>query len=90
MRVTRKAAVQVHPVPDRIMDPIGPFPQELFREPEIVDNYLPQYNEDGSDFLPGSTAQNNFKPIKILRCGTCLARVPETETALHVCEPSDD
>lgn len=90
MRVTRKAAIQVHSVPDHVMDPVGPFPRELFREPKIVDDYVPQYSEDGSEFLPGSTAQNNFKPVKVLRCGSCLARVPENETSLHICEPDDE
>jgi hypothetical protein len=89
MRITRKAAVQVHPVPDHIVDPVGPFPSSLFKEPEIVDNYAPQYSEDGSDFQLGSTAQNNFKPVKTLRCGSCLARVPENETSEHVCGDVD-
>lgn len=86
MRVTRKKAVQVHAVPDRVMDPIGPFPRELFKEPKIVDDYAPQYAEDGADFPLGATAQNNYKPPKHLRCGYCLARVLETETEQHVCE----
>jgi hypothetical protein len=89
MRVTRKAAVQIHAVPDHVMDPVGPFPRDLFREPEIVDNYIPQYGEDGGDFPMGATAQNNYKPIRVLRCGVCLVRVPENETELHVCEEVD-
>lgn len=89
MRVSRKAAVQVHPVPDRITDPVGPFPSELFREPKIVTDYIPQYSEDGSEFQLGATAQNNFKPVKVLRCGVCLARVPEDKTSEHVCEELD-
>jgi hypothetical protein len=86
MRVTKHQAVQVHPVPSHIMDPVGPFPRELFREPEIVDDYEPQLAEDGGGFPLGSTAQNNFKPVKHLRCSQCFARVLETETQNHICE----
>jgi hypothetical protein len=68
------------------MDPVGPFPRELFKESEIIDNYEPQLAEDGAGFALGSTAQNNFRPVKHLRCSNCLARVPETETQNHVCE----
>jgi len=48
MRITKKQAVQVHPVPDRMMDPVGPFPPDLFREPDIVVD-RPNQDEDGSD-----------------------------------------
>jgi retron-type reverse transcriptase len=58
----------------------------MFREPEIISDYEPQFNEDGQGFEPGSTAQNNFKPPRVLRCGSCFERVMENETATHVCE----
>jgi hypothetical protein len=86
MKVTRQKAIQVHPVPDIATSPKGPFPPELFREPEIVDEYPSQYSEDGSEFELGATAQNNYKPPKHLRCGYCFARVLETETKNHICE----
>ena len=86
MRVTSKAAVQVHPVPQTVTDPKGPFPRELFDEPDIVVDYEPQDNEDGSNFPLGATSQNNFKPVRYLRCSVCLVRVLETETENHVCE----
>lgn len=85
MRIIRNQAVQVHPVPDRITAERGPFPAEIFDEPEIVYSD-PAYSEDGSDFAPGATVQNNFNPIKYLRCVVCSARVPENETQYHVCE----
>lgn len=85
MRVTKYQAVQVHPVPDRIMEPKGPFPRELFKEPELVtDNY--DRSEYGDDIPLGGTVQNNFKPPKYLRCALCLVRVLETETENHNCE----
>jgi hypothetical protein len=86
VKVTRVRAIQVHSVPERMENPKGPFPKELFKESEIVLEYEPQYNEDGLGFEPGSTAQNNYKPLKYLRCKTCLERVIETETDSHVCE----
>lgn len=85
MRITTRRAHQVHPVPDKITEPRGPFPRELFDEPEIVVD-TPALNEDGSSFPLGATAQNNFKPPKYLRCAYCQARVLETETESHVCE----
>lgn len=85
MRVIKHKAKQVHYVPDHITTPRGPFPRELFDEPEIVMD-APAYNEDGSDFALGATAQNNYKPPRYLRCGACYARVLETETDQHICE----
>ena len=86
MRVTNKQAIQVHPVPKSAINPKGPFPVELFDEPDIVFDYEPQANEDGSNFPLGATAQNNFNPLRYLRCSVCLVRVLETETQDHVCE----
>lgn len=84
MRIIRNQAIQVHPVPDRVTAEYGPFPRELFGEPEII--YPdPAYNQDGTDFAPGATVQNNFKPIKYLRCAVCSERVPEEETSFHIC-----
>jgi len=84
MKVTRHNAVQVHPVPDKVANPRGPFPRELFREPEIVDAY--DSTEYGDDIPLGGTAQNNYVPPKWLRCASCFERVLETETDFHTCE----
>jgi hypothetical protein len=91
MRIITRPAVQAHPFPDRITYPVGPFPPELTvgnpaSEPEIIYDYHSALNEDGSDFLPGSTAQNNYKPPRYLRCSVCDVRVLEEETPYHVCE----
>jgi len=83
--ITRIAAPQAHPVPDKVTHAYGPFSPELLREPELV-VVTPAFNEDGSEFPLGATAQNNFKPPRYLRCGACFARVLETDTADHVCE----
>lgn len=113
MRVIRTQAVQVHKVPETVVEPQGPFPphlrghgqrratlytegadfstleetyefSHLAAQPEVV--YPdPAYSEDGSDFAPGATVQNNYKPAKYLRCIACQARVLESETSSHVC-----
>lgn len=86
MRVFNYKAVQVHPVPTQLTAPKGPFPREMFAEPEIIYDYAPADDVDGSNLPLGATAQNNYKPVQVLRCGDCLARVLETETELHMCE----
>jgi hypothetical protein len=86
MKIINKKAVQAHPVPDRVTAPYGPFSAELLAEPEIIYDYDQAYGEDGSDFAQGATVQNNFKPLKYLRCSVCLVRVLETETESHKCE----
>lgn len=90
MRIISRQAVQAHPVPDRITEPKGPFPPELtvgnpMSEPDIIYEYPTALAEDGSDFLPGATAQNNYNPPRYLRCSECHMRVLETETDNHVC-----
>lgn len=79
VRVERKQAVQTHPVPKKVSAPQGPFPSEMFDEPDIIS--VPEYQE----FAPGATAQNNFRPEKYLRCARCLARVKEADTETHIC-----
>jgi len=86
MKVSRYQAVQVHPVPDKVQSPQGPFPKELFRESVIISDYDPSFAEDGAGFEPGSTSQNNYRAPKVLRCASCFARVMENETENHVCE----
>ena len=89
MRVTRRPAIQVHPVPSMATAPQGPFPRELFREPQIVTEYDSEQSEDGANIPLGGTAQNNFKPERWLRCATCFSRVLSTETEKHECEVED-
>ena len=59
MRIQRHNTIQVHPVPDHVREARGPFPQELFDEPEIITD---QYDktEFGEDMPVGGTVQNNF------------------------------
>lgn len=64
--------------------------QDVDRESEIVDDYMPAMPEDGLDSPIGATAQNNFKPIQWLYCSACYERVKSTETANHTCSVDDD
>lgn len=85
MKITKIDAVQVHPVPNGIRRPRGPFPRELFADPEIVtvEDYV-------DDEVLGDTAQNNFKPTKYLYCSVCYERVKSTDTETHICpDPAD-
>ena len=84
-RVKRELAVQPYATPKKVGRGRGPFPQEVLQESQIVTEYVSEINEDGSEFIPGSTAQNNYMPPKWLRCGTCMVRVKETEKEGHVC-----
>jgi hypothetical protein len=77
---------QGHPVPNKVTPARGPFPAELFRQAEVVNDYAQAYPEDGGDFELGATAQNNFKPLKWYRCYECHGRVREDELEQHECE----
>jgi hypothetical protein len=86
MRIIRHQAPQGHPVPNRVHAPQGPFPDELFDDPEIIYDYAPEAAEDGAGFESGATAQNNFTPVKHYVCKHCGARVTEDQIESHVCE----
>lgn len=86
MKITRVKAVQVHPVPDRVHEPRGPFPDHLFDEPEMVSDYDPEQDEGGSNFQLGATAQNNYKAVRHYRCKNCHARVNQSDLETHFCE----
>ena len=74
---------QPHPVPDKKTAPRGPFPPELFFTTPICSDYEPQEDR----YLPGATAQNDFKPDRLFRCRDCLMDVYESETPYHECLP---
>lgn len=86
MRITRVQAVQAHPVPKRVYEPRGPFPEHIFDEPEIVDEYSVEQDEHGGEYALGATAQNNYKPVKQYRCKSCNNKVSATHLESHICE----
>lgn len=79
------AAFQGHAVPDRIMPEYGPFPAELFEQPPVNYNYEQAYAEDGDNFELGATVQNNFTPLRWLKCFDCEERVREDDIDNHDC-----
>jgi hypothetical protein len=87
MRIIRVQAVQAHPVPRRAYYPSDdPFSSELTAEPEIIYDYHSESAEDGTDFIPGATAQNNYTPVKYYRCKYCDERVADYALEQHICE----
>ena len=86
MRITRVITKQGHPVPSHSHSPRGPFPPEIFKDPEITTEY-----ESFDDDNPvGSTAQNDFKSPKVFKCSVCSVVVYEHEIPSHVCSEADE
>ena len=86
MHIERIKTKQGHPVPKTAHAPKGPFPPELFEQPEVVVDYTPQPDGGEEDMPLGSTAQNDFKPIRWFRCKSCRDLVPEPQLGTHMCE----
>lgn len=85
-RIERIQTKQGHPVPSRSLPTQGPFPREIFTHPPVVENY-DQISGNGGPEVPfGSTAQNNFKPLKWFRCKGCSLTIKELDIQYHVCE----
>lgn len=85
MRIQRVVTKQGHKIPSSSHAPRGPFPPELFAEPEIVTDYAPFDN----DMPIGATSQNNFTSAKMFRCNGCNVVILENEIPGHVCEDLD-
>lgn len=86
MHIQRIKTKQGHPVPKTAGYAKGPFPPELFEQPEVISDYTPQ-PDGGSEEIPlGATAQNNFKPVRWFRCKTCKDIIPESQLGNHSCE----
>lgn len=86
MRVERIATKQIHPVPNKVHQPRGPFPPEVLAEPKIVWDYQRQPEDGGDDVPVEGTAQNNFKATKWFRCNDCSTLVSEAQLETHTCE----
>ena len=89
MHIERIKTKQGHPVPKTAGSPKGPFPPELFEPPVVIANYTPQPDGGDEDMPVGSTAQNNFKPIKWFRCKSCKDIIPEHKLSNHNCGEED-
>jgi hypothetical protein len=83
MRIVQRIITkQGHPVPSSSYAPRGPFPPELFIDPEIITDYVP-FDEE---YDRGATAQTDFKSPKLFRCKECTMIVLEHEVPDHRCE----
>lgn len=83
MRIVQRIITkQGHPVPSSSHAPRGPFPAELFIDPEIITDYVP-FDEEHER---GATAQTDFKSPKLFRCKECAVIVLEHEVPDHWCE----
>lgn len=76
MRVIHLQAQQGHPVPQRAMEPRGPFQHY---EPVVVD-----LEEDPDEFPYGATAQNNMRGVDLYECQGCEAVLLESELDSHM------
>jgi hypothetical protein len=77
MRVIYRQAEQGHIVPQKVLEPRGPFKK-----------YEPVVTELGIDpdaFPPGATAQNNMAEVLYFECSLCHAVIREDATAHHEC-----
>lgn len=84
-RITRIPTKQGHPVPSRVMPTQGPFPRDLYSHPPVVTEYEKISGNGGPEIPFGSTAQNNFKPLKWFRCKLCAETIKESDLSSHRC-----
>jgi hypothetical protein len=90
LRIIRYETKQGHPVPKSAMAPRGPFPPELFRDPEIITDYVPQSDGGGEEIPEGGTAQNNFRELRWFKCRVCGDIVSEHEVDSHICDDIEE
>lgn len=65
---------QGHPVPKTARRPSGPFPAELFADPEIINEYDRPYE------------QTPKQEVTWVYCRDCDAKVRSDETEYHDCD----
>lgn len=87
-RIERIQTKQGHPIPNSTFTQ-GPFPRELFTHPPVVENYEQISGNGGPEIPFGSTAQNNFKPLRWFKCKQCHITIKEADLQYHVCESPD-
>ncbi len=75
MKLIRKFAVQGHPVPDKAHHPVGPFPPEVLKQPEMG------YSLENSDSL-----HEALDAIRMFRCRDCDEVLYKDELDIHECE----
>ena len=83
--VQRVITKQGHPVPKSAYGARGPFPAELFKEPEIIYDY----DSEEDDVPIGGTAHNHFTAPKRFECRDCEMIVLEHEIPSHHCSEAE-
>lgn len=63
----------------------GPFPRDIFSHPPVVTDYEKISGNGGPEIPFGSTAQNNYKPLKWVRCKNCSEVIKESNISIHSC-----
>ena len=89
MRIERVQARQGHPVPRQAGFARGPFPPELFEQPEIVYDRQPRPDdrEDEYNVSENFTTPTDSQEWKWFRCEDCRWVLREDELDAHMCDP---
>lgn len=90
MRIERVATKQGHAVPPVASPPRGPFPPELFSQPRVITDYVPQPDGGGDPIPEDGTAQNGFRAVKWYRCRLCMDAVSERDLDTHWCPEMEE
>lgn len=87
-RIERIQTKQGHPVPKTAIGAQGPFPRELYMSMPVVVDYDRISGNGGPEVPFGSTAQNEFKPLRWVRCTECMKVFKEQDADNHTCDES--
>lgn len=66
----------------------GPFPRDIYTHPPVVTEYEQISGNGGPEIPYGSTAQNNYKPLKWVRCKKCSEVIKQSDIQYHTCPDS--
>ncbi len=75
MKLIRKFAVQGHSVPANVHGPLGPFPPEVLKEPQV------DYGIDYSDSL-----HEALDSVRLFMCRQCNEVLQKDQLNNHTCE----
>ena len=89
MHIERVQARQGHEVPKQAGYARGPFPSELFTQPEIVYPRRQAPDENESDVSENFISQGDSQEWKWYRCEDCRWVLREDELDSHMCDPDD-
>lgn len=79
MKIERKRAVQVHPVPDSVYYPGSIWNSDIVRKPQIV------ADQEEPEYPVGASTANDMQGVPMYRCNQCELVVAEPELDAHRC-----